>query len=203
MAKPELLVVGWLGEVNRPELWNPQAPKSYTKPESIDLWQAEARANQALAPFVGRVSSLVLLDHEGEVFVDTDELDDVSMQSALTCLGAHLRSDDVLVAGFNIRTFFRTLVAEAWRMNITPPHFVWHETPNLIDMYDDIVPGREQSKGRSDIPADLKNGFGLGSLFEYFHGHPALSEPDVTRTPMTAMQMARTAYALAKITGLV
>lgn len=203
MAKPELVVVGWLGEVNRPELWNPQAPKSYTKPESIELWQAEARANQALAPFVGRVASLVLLDHEGEVIEDTDSINDVCMQGTLTCLSSHLKSEDVLVAGFNIRTFFRSLAAEAWRMNITPPHYFWYETPNLIDMYDDIVPGREQSKGRSDIPADLKNGFGLGSLFEYFHGHPALSGMDVTSVPMTAMQLARTAYAVAKITGLV
>lgn len=202
--KPNVLTVGWLGEVNRPELWNPQAPKSYTKPETIEAWIADARAFQALAPFVGRVSSVVLLDSEGDVMESSDCRDSVELAMVITALCTHLEDDpEAFVVGLNVRAIFRSLAAMGWAENIMTPPWFWHETPNLIDMYDDLVPSRDQSKGKSDIPADLKNGFGLDSLLEYFHGHPALDKPDVTSNPTNALQMAKTAYALASVTGLV
>lgn len=106
-----------------------------------------------------------------------------------------------LFVGLNICTLFRSLAAMAWHESIRLPVRFWHDTPGLLDVYGDVVPERNLATPEHAVPADLQNGFGLGSLMEFFGDYEGL--PGVSKTPANAKEFAYTGQYLAKKVGLI
>jgi len=154
---------------------------------------------------VGKVSELVMLSDGEEVSFPQYPLE--SVLAEICDLGEFhgmppgpVQAEHLFV-GINIRALFRSLAAMAWHESISLPVRFWHDTPGLLDVYGDVVPERNLSTPDHAVPANLQNGFGLGSLMEFFGDYEGL--PSVSKTPANAKEFAYTGQYLAEKVGLI
>lgn len=155
--------VGWVGSVseNMPLLWRPHAPKSYTKAESINAWIEEHRADAAIQPYVGTMSTACVLDgSRASVYSGPSPS---TLYGVLNNLGRfdtmgafdHECKPQAVFVGFNVKQLFQSIARELMLESVRVPFRFWQSTPGLIDIHDLLIPG------------DLRNGFDLGSLLQY------------------------------------
>ena len=155
--------VGWCGAVAEAafDMWRPKAPKSYTKPESIATWIDEHRADAAILPFVGKLSTVYVLDRNGDVVhAGSDPTRFLNFANGVGCFNAMKDFDNeqaphALFIGFNVKQLFQSVAMELMAEQVSVPFRFWRSTPGLIDINDLLIPG------------DLRNGFDVGSLIQY------------------------------------
>jgi hypothetical protein len=201
----DVFCVGWVGQVSPycEALWQPQAPKSYTKSETIAAWIADTKSDAPILPYVGEVHEIVVLNSQGApVFAGPNlELflawvDSCAGFSAMPAFAADIPVKAAFV-GFNVKLLFLSIAATLWRRGdkLVPFRF-WHSTPGIFDINDMLIPGA------------LRNGFDVGSLLDF--GAERQLPPDCeclsgagAAVMPTALMRAQVTLALARFSQLV
>ena len=187
--------------MNAVELWDPEAPVSYTKPETRAAWRAKELDKAPLLPFVGRPGTIYVLNAAAEVVLDDgspaeflDFADGVGRFSEMPAWGEAPDPNAVFI-GLNIKELFSSVAACLWRSEgkLVPKRF-WRHTPGVVEIYETLVPG------------DLRKGFDVGSLLAYAGSEvvpPELQHLARSGQPLgSAGERARVAWTLASFAQL-
>lgn len=171
-----MYIVGWTGVCAGNNLWFPTPPKSVTKDDTKARWVVEHMQDEPILPFVGLPSDIVMLSQEGHRIhlLESNDFADFPggckvLKSFFNLVSANFTDTKIcdfdvqpkaIYLGFNIKQLFHSLSMVMLCAGYEVPPRLWYNTPGLFDISNMLIPG------------DLRNGFDIGSLLQFFAESP-------------------------------